>query len=63
MDEADDYETWLKITLTQYDKEVTKALIKEVASLPKKYCDVCKRPMTKTNVNVIFVIRNVIIVI
>ena len=47
MDEADDYETWLKITLTQYDKEVTKALIKEVASLPKKYCDVCKRPMTK----------------
>lgn len=43
----EEYETWLKIKLTEYDEEITKALIKEVASLPKKYCDVCKRPMTK----------------
>lgn len=42
----EEYETWLKIKLTEYDEEITKALIKEVASLPKKYCNVCKRLMT-----------------
>ena len=46
MDEADDYEEWLKVTLTQYDKEVTKAMVKEKASLPKKLCKECNRLMT-----------------
>ena len=46
MNEADDYEEWLKITLTQYDAEVTKALVKETSSLPKKLCSECNRLMT-----------------
>ncbi len=47
MDEHEDYEEWLKITLTQYDAEVTKAMVKEEASLPKKLCKDCNRLMTK----------------
>jgi Zn-finger domain-containing protein len=43
MDEAEDYEEWIRITLTQYDKEVTKAMVKEEASLPKKLCKECNR--------------------
>ena len=46
MNEADDYEEWIKITLTQYDKEVTKAMVKEKSSLPKKLCSECNRLMT-----------------
>lgn len=46
MDEAEEYEEWIKITLTQYDKEVTKALVEEKASLPKKLCKECNRLMT-----------------
>jgi len=46
MDEAEDYEEWIKVTLTQYDKEVTKAMVEEKASLPKKLCKECKRLMT-----------------
>jgi len=46
MDEAEDYEEWIKITLTQYDKEVTKAMVEEKASLPKKLCKECNRLMT-----------------
>ena len=46
MDEAEEYEEWIKVTLTQYDKEVTKALVEEKASLPKKLCKECNRLMT-----------------
>ena len=46
MDEAEDYEEWIKVTLTQYDKEVTKAMVEEKASLPKKLCKECNRLMT-----------------
>jgi len=46
MDEAEDYEEWIRITLTQYDKEVTKAMVKEEASLPKKLCKECNRLIT-----------------
>ena len=42
----EEYETWLKIKLTEYDEEITKALIKEVASLPRKQCEVCQRLIT-----------------
>jgi hypothetical protein len=46
MDEAEEYEEWIKVTLTQYDKEVTKAMVEEKASLPKKLCKECNRLMT-----------------
>lgn len=46
MDEAEDYEEWIKVTLTQYDKEVTKAMVEEKASLPKKLCKECNRLIT-----------------
>ena len=46
MNEADEYEEWLKTTLTQYDKEVTEAMVKETSSLPKKLCSECNRLMT-----------------
>ena len=45
--EDEDYELWIKDTLTQYDAEVTKAMVKETASLPKKTCKECNRKMVK----------------
>lgn len=47
MEEYDDYEEWIKITLTKYDAEVTKIMIDEIATIKKIQCTVCNRPMTK----------------
>ena len=47
MEEYDDYEEWLKITLTKYDAEVTKIMIDEIATIKRTQCKVCDRPMTK----------------
>ena len=43
----EDYMAWVKETMTQYDKEVTKALMQEVAAIPKKLCNKCSRLLTK----------------
>ena len=45
--EDEDYELWIKETLTQYDADVTKAMVRETASLPKKTCKDCSRKMVK----------------